>query len=166
VALTPRARGGASLALAFVFLLALWSGMARPGSVTAPAGDAGLCLALTAWRAGAGTALSFLLWSAGLVLSAACSGVAPIWPALAGWPAWLLLKALAGGRGFPAFLGLAVALLTLCRCAGKLLLLALPGGPSPLTLSGASLWGSLLAEALPNLLCLLLFAALLGERRR
>jgi hypothetical protein len=151
------------LGLALVLLWQLWIGSVRPGSTGSPAGDAGLCLALTCWWAGGSAAQGLVVWILSLLGITALSGVSPLWGFLLGWPAWLLVRTLARGQKFPVFLGLAVGLVSLFRCGGKLLLAA--GFASPLTLSGPTLPASLWAEMAPNLLFLVIFAWLTGGRR-
>ena len=182
VALEPPgiSRVGTVLALSLVVLWQLGIGQARPGSASCPAGEVGLCLALVAWWRGAGRAQSLALWGVGLLCASAVSGVAPFWPFAIGCPAWMLVRMLSRTRGVVTFLALAAGLVSGIRCGAKLLLLAYPGllrapgrpywpgeqahpgGGFPLTLSGATLPGSLWAELAPNGLFLLLFAALLG----
>lgn len=160
-----RAVSGSILALAGVWLWSLAVGAARPDSLSAPAGEAGLCLALVAWWCGATREGAATIWSLCLVGSTLLTGVPPWWPFLLGLPAWLLVRALGEGKERLTYLILAACLLSLVRFAGKLLYLSfLPH--APLTLSGGSLAGSFWAELAPNALFCALFALLLGAPER
>ena len=164
--LPPRARAAIVPALVVVALVQLWAGAARPGTIASPAGEGGLCLALVVWWSGGGATLALALWALTLLSWSAVSGVAPVWPFLVGWPAWLAVRALVGtARSRPvALLLLAACLVSILRCGGKLLLLSWPELGSPLTLSGAGLLGSFWAELSPNLVWLWAFWLLLRSR--
>ena len=135
---SSRRLAGAVVGLALIFVWLAWCG------------------------AGGSSGQGMLLWTTALLMLAAVGGVAPLWAFLVGWPAWLAVRVLTGGRPFAAFVGLTVGLVALCRCGGKLLLLATAA--SPLTLSAATIPASLGAEAAANLLFLSFFSLLLGER--
>ena len=154
------------LALALFALWQIWIGIARPGSTVAPAGEVGLCLALVAWWSGASAGQGLALWGICLLMASVISGIPPLWSFLVGWPAWMLVRALAGRQRLATFIVLAVGLISVSRCGAKLLLLAVPHLSSPLTLSGPTLPGSLWAEAAPNLLWLAIFAAFMGVGER
>jgi hypothetical protein len=152
---------GAILGLAAASMWQFGVGIGRPGSVGGPAGDAGLCLALMAWRAGSGVTRCLLLWMVYLLAGAALTGTAPVWAFLIGCPAWVLSRMFAPA-GAGAFLLSTGCLVSLSRCGGKLLLLTSPQAGCELTLSGPDLPASLWAEMAPNLLWLAAFALLLG----
>jgi hypothetical protein len=155
-------------ALALILVWQVWIGGGRPHSLSAPAGEVGLCLALMVWRLGGGAELALALWGFTLLSFSAVGGVAPIWLFLVGWPAWVMVRALAPGvRDNPlTFVLLAAGLLSVVRCGGKLLLLAWPELGSPLTLSGPGLLASLLSEAVPNIAWLWAFWLLLKTPER
>ncbi len=159
------------LSLALAFLWQWWRGWARLGSLSGPAGDVGLCLALMLYRLGLPARYGLGVWALTLVSGSLLSGVAPVWSFLIGWPAWLAVQALGSQSDSserlsgPAFLVYSSVLITISRCTGKLLMMSFSGVPVSLTISGTTLAGSLLAEAWPNILFLLLFRSLLGPRR-
>lgn len=148
------------------------AGMAYPGSSTGPAGEAGLCLALAIWWRDGQNSVGLAAWGATLLSGAVLTGAVPLWMFVIGWPAWLCAHTvLSGGRAkgslsWLTFVVLSAALVTLCRCAGKLLLQSAPLHLlSTPTLSGFNLLDSFWAEAAPNLGFLLLFGWLLNGWR-
>jgi len=150
------------LALALVLLWQLGVGQARPGSSGSPAGEPGLCLALVAWWCGAGRGQALGLWTVALVGASAVTGIGPLWSFLLGCPAWLLVRALTRRRDLTGFLVLAAGLVSGIRYGAKLLFLSVPVPDFPLTLSGPTLPQSLWAELAPNVVFLVVFAALMG----
>ena len=157
------------LCLSLACLWQWWRGWARLGSLSGPAGDAGLCLALVMCRIGLPARYGLGIWCLTLLGGSLLTGVAPILSFLIGWPAWLAVRALgyhshsSERLSGAAFLVYSSVLVTVCRCTGKLLLMSLTGVPSELTISGTTIAGSLLAEAWPNLLFTLLFRSAMGS---
>lgn len=151
------------LLVASFALVVLWQilvGVPRPGTVLAPAGDAGLCLAIVGSWFGMNPRAALFLWVGTLVVGGAIDGVSPLELFLIGWPAWLVRGWLKVGRSTTALLLYAAVVISLWRLAGKLLLSSF-GGWGMLTISGASLTQSLWAELIPNLVYLTGFTLLL-----
>lgn len=136
-------------------LVVLWQillGLPRPGTVLAPAGDAGLCLAIVGSWSGMKPRAALFVWVGTLVVGGAINGVSPLELFLIGWPAWLFRGWLKIGQSTTAWLLYAAVVVSFWRLAGKLLLSSL-GGWGMLTISGANLTQSLWAELIPNLVC-------------
>ena len=152
------------LALACVFVL-LWqfvSGLARPGALVAPSADPGLCLALALGWAGVSNRLALAAWLSSLGTQMVLAGLSPLWSFLLGWPAWRALR----GRVLSwSTLLFALFCIVVARCGGKLVLMGALPHVFPLTLTGATLFEALYAEAASTLFLLALFGLLFkGER--